>query len=217
MRVSASARYTCGMLAASLLAGCAQHSGWALPATSDAQPFRVLPQTGPPPCKGQRTAKEYAYDTETLSTKGGVLCIPVFGGFGGMIPYAPVAPSIKIKLITSTTNYDHKLPELGKGTTLVYDQLVLSRATTFAKKGGKGVPVITGTNIVPGKPYSLFVQFIVKGKKENSQPCYSIATKSKYGGVIQTGAVPLRDQSIASDTTVVAELYPGMQTKTKCS
>jgi hypothetical protein len=202
-------------MAFGLLEACSQNSGGVLLLSTNAPLSGALPQAVPP-CKGQKTTKEYAYITETFSTEGGDLCDPVFGGFGGTLPYAPAKPSVKIKLTTSTTNYNNKLPKLGKGTPLVYEQLMFGEATTFGKNA-TGDAVFFGVKIDPGKPYTLFAQFIVKGKKMNANPCYAMASKGKYGGVFNDGASPLMDTAISADTTIIGEVNPGKQTNTKCS
>ena len=77
MRIAFAARFPRARLAA-----CAQHGSALLPSTA----LRRAPRAArlvPPNCKGQKTTKHYASLTVTLSTKGGSLCIPAFGGFGG--------------------------------------------------------------------------------------------------------------------------------------
>jgi hypothetical protein len=198
--------------AVSLLAACSQNSGSPM-LPSSALLSAALPQAVPP-CKGQKTTKEYAYITETLSSKGGDLCIPAFGGFGGGLPYAPANPPVKIKLTTSTTNYNHKLPRLGKGPPLLYGQFAFGGTTTFGKKAD-GHVTFTGVKIVSGKAYTLFGQFIVDGKKMNLKACYAIASKGKHGGIFDAGG-PLVNQSISEGTTLIGEVDLGEQTGTKC-
>ena len=207
----------CRWLIASLallpLAACALRGGNALPTTSYTS--IALPNGSPSKCKGQKRTKKYASDVEVLSSKGGVLCVPVFGGFSGAVPYAAANPSVKVTLITSTTNYNGKLPQLGRGTPLVYGQYVFGAGTKFAKKAS-GDATFTAMKITPGKAYTLFGQFIVNGKKMNRKPCYAVATKGKYGGVFDAGP-GIENSSIQPKTTIIGELYSGMQTSTPCS
>lgn len=201
----------------SALAACSQNSGGGfLPSSArfSGALARAYPPAAPPACKGQKTAKGYAYVTETLSTKGGVLCVPAFGRFGGTVPYGPANPPVKIKLTTSTTNYNNKLPQLGNGPPLLYTQFAFGGNSKLGTKA-QGDITFTGVKIAPGKAYTLFGQFIVNGKRMNSKPCYAIASKDKYGGVFDAGK-PLADESITQGT-LIGELDPGKQTDTKCT
>ena len=204
-----------GFLGVGALVGCAQHSGSGLPFVPAYSPG-ALPDASLPKCNGQKETKQYAEDTETISTGGGHLCTPVFGGFGGTIPYASANPSITVTLITSTTNYNHKLPQLGKGTVLAYEQLVFAKGSAFGKNA-KGNASVMGAKIVVGNTYSLFSQFNVNGHKINGMPCYSVATKGKYGGVLDLGSSPLEGRSIQAKTTIIAEIYAGKQATQQCS
>ena len=65
-----------------------------MPATSLAPQQGLLPNAGPPACKGQKDTKQYASLTVKLSTKGGSFCIPEFGGFGGKIKYPSANPAV---------------------------------------------------------------------------------------------------------------------------
>src|SRR5579875_2684292 len=139
------------LIASGMLAACAQHSG-ALPTVAGLQQATGLPDASPPACKGQKTTSKYASLTVTLSTKGGSFCIPAFGGFGGSVKYPSVNPSVKLGLISSTTDYAH-LPQLGSGTAIFYLQLALSGGTTFGADAPAGGG-LTSKKIVPGKPYT---------------------------------------------------------------
>jgi hypothetical protein len=210
-----------GFAASALLAACAQPSQGALPSGSGSVSgagalSKILLQAPPPPCTGQKSTKEYAYVSETLSLKGGHLCFPVFGAYGGSAPYAPAKPSVKVTLTTSTTNYDHKLPALGKGAALFYLQIAFGSATSFANQK-EGDVTFSGEDITKGDAYTLFGQSVVKGSKKNLKPCYSVATQGQYGGEFNGGSSSLKDSSVPADSTLIGELYPGKQTTTKCS
>jgi hypothetical protein len=212
-------RSSLGALAAALLAGCAQH-GAMLPSTPISPASLgslhsvALPDSGPPPCKGQKTTKNYSSLTVTLSTRGGSLCIPEYGGFGGSVRYPDANPSVKLQLISSTKNYNH-LPELGQGTAIFYLQLALSGATQFAShvQAGGG---LTAKEIIPGMPYSAYGQATISGFTLKFGPCYSVATKGKYGGVIGAIGTLLKGVTIPVAANGIIELYSGKQTGTKC-
>lgn len=175
---------------------------------------RVQPDLVPPNCKGQKTTKQYASLTVTLSTQGGSLCIPSFGGFGGKLKYPSANPSVKLKLISSTTNYN-QMPELGQGTAMFYLQVALSGGTSFGGnvRAGGG---LTSATIVVGNPYTAYGQAKIDGFKLNFGPCYTIATKGKYGGVIGGIGTLLKGVRVPAAANGVIEIYSGQQTSKQC-
>lgn len=206
------------MLAVAALAACAQRGASpSLPATATYQVTgsgTVTPQAVPPDCKGQTTTKQYATLQETLLSTGGKACIPAFGGFGGKVAYPGVNPSIGVVVTTSTTDYDG-MPLLGKGTPIFYVQLDTSGATTF----GNDVPAgggLVGAGIVPTKTYTAFAQATVFGITQNLPPCYTVATKSIYGGKLNGLGTLLKGQQIPGKAAGIIEIYKGKQTATKC-
>jgi hypothetical protein len=202
-------------ISTAVLVACAAHTGTALPPSSlGASAGFALPDAGPPACKGQKTTKKYASLSVTLSTKGGSLCIPEFDGFGGTVAYPGANPSVKLQLISSTKNYDG-LPELGDGTAIFYLQLAISGGTTFAPKVKAGGG-LTAQKIVPGKPYTAYGEATIFSVTFPFGPCYSVATKGKYGGVIGGIGTLLKGQPIPAAASGVIEVYSGKQTGTKC-
>lgn len=201
----------CGSIAfaAAVLGACAQHGGGILPAT----PLAVF-DAGPPACKGQKNTKNYASLTVKLSTKGGTLCIPAYGGFGGSIKYPSANPSVKFTLISSTKNYNHQ-PRLGKGTAIFYLQVALAGGTSFGTNTTAGGG-LTAKAILPGKAYSAYGQATISGFPIDFGPCYAVATKGKYGGVIGGIGTLLKGVSIPVPAKGVIEIYAGKQTGTKC-
>ncbi len=205
-------------VAVAVLVGCGASAALPPSSTSQGAGIGLMGNVRPDAsaqCKGQKNSKKYAADTEVLSTKGGALCVPVFGGFSGTTPYAPASPSIKVTLTTSTSDYNGKLPQLGKGTALLYSQFSFAAETTFGKKA-RGDYEITGSQISPGKAYTLFGQFIIDGKKTNKSPCYAVASKGQHGGVFNAGP-GIENSSISAHTLIIAEIYPGKQASTPCS
>ena len=87
-----------------------------------------------------------------------------------------------MKLISSTTDYNHQ-PQLGQGTAIFYLQLAISGGTKFGENVSAGGG-LTGQQIVPGQPYTAYGRASVSGFHVNFGPCYAVATKGKYGGVI---------------------------------
>jgi len=201
-------------LMALLLAACGSQGGAAFPSTSLAPQSFVLPDLTPPSCKGQKDNKDYATLTVTLLTKGGSFCIPEFGGFGGSVEYPTVDPSVKLTETSSTTDYDN-LPQLGSGTAIFYLQLALSGGTAF----GSNVPAgggLTSVKILAGKPYTAFGEATIDSIEIKFTPCYSIAKKGKYGGVIGGLGTLLKGQIVPSAASGFIEIYSGKQATNKC-
>ncbi|HEY2473174.1 MAG TPA: hypothetical protein VGI19_00085 [Candidatus Cybelea sp.] len=195
------------------LAACAQQDRTFAPTTLSAA--SIAPDALPPSCKGQKTTKQYASVSEQLLSKGGSLCVPAFGGFGGSIKYPPANPSVKLGLTSSTTNYDH-LPNLGKGSPIFYLQLAISGGTTFGQnvRAGGG---LTSQQIDPGEPYTIYGQAVVHHIPFNFGPCYAVATKGKYGGVLGGVGTLLKGARVPVAATAVLEIYAGQQTNKECS
>ncbi len=199
--------------AAALLHACAHSASAVLPGDSSGTQG-LLPMANPPMCKGQKNAKDHASVTETLSTKGGSLCIPEFGGFGGKVKYPGASPSVQVTLTSSTTNYNG-MPQLGQGTAIFYLQLAISGSTSFGNKVRHGGG-LTSAQIQPGYPYTVYGQAVVFGVKVNFGPCYATATHGKYGGVIGGVGNLLKGQSIPTAGNAVLEVYAGQQTSSPC-
>lgn len=197
--------------AALALSACAQHSGALLPSTT--QSF-VLPNATPPKCKGQHDYSDYATVSKALKTKGGKFCIPAFGGYGGTLDYPTVSNSIKLTLTSSTTNYD-RMPELGSGNATFYLQFSTSGGTSFGTKGKAGGG-LTGSGIVAGDPYTIYGQVVIYSYKVKLGPCYTTATKGKYGGVIGGFSSLIKGRDIPFKASGVLEVYSGEETGTGC-
>jgi hypothetical protein len=207
-------------LSGTLFAGCAMHSGNLVPASLSAGlPLApaafISPDAGPPACKGQKTTKQFASDKEKFLSKGGSICIPAFGGLGGSITYPPANPSVSVSLISSTTNYNHKLPSLHAGTPLFYLQLSIPSGTSFGQSAPAGGG-LSGKPITAGKDYTAFGQAVIDGFPFNFSPCYAVATKGKYGGTLGGVGTLLKGQSVPGAASAVLEIYSGKFASGKC-
>jgi hypothetical protein len=198
-----------------LLEGCVGHVGGFVPATNGAFAPAFVPEKTPPKCPGQTTTSQFASETVTLLTKGGTFCVPAFGGFGGSITYPPANPSVKLKLILSTTNYNKHLPPLSKGMPLVYLQLANSSGTSFGSNAPAGGG-LTGKLIKPSSTYTAFGQASASGITLKLKPCYLVASKGTYGGVIAGIGTLLKGQNVPIPAHGLIEIYAGKQTGTKC-
>lgn len=199
-----------------VLAACAQRGVVPFSATASLSPAAILRQAHPPKCNGQKSTHKYASLTEKLSGNGGSVCIPEFAGFGGHVKYpsANANPPVKLKLISSTANYNH-LPELGNGTAIFYLQIALSEAVSFGTKVGAGGGV-TSKKIDPHQPYTVYGEVTISGFTFKFKPCYAVATKGKYGGVIGGIGTLLKGQDVPAAATGVIEIYDGKQTGKEC-
>lgn len=209
--------------AAALLTACAGRTGGIVPpapaqnlapsAARALMPYAANPEVAPPDCKGQKSTKQYASVTAKMLTKGGTLCIPAFGGFGGTITYPPANPAVKVKLTSSTTNYDN-MPEFGTGTPIFYLQLALLGDTSFGTSLPAGGGLDSAT-IEPRKAYTAYGAAALGSLWIGFPPCFAIAKKSKYGGQISGIGTVLEGRSVDKTNGVVV-IYPGKQSSTKC-
>jgi hypothetical protein len=204
-------RALASLAAAAVLSACAGHSGNALlPALPSAvAPSSFAPLASPPTCPKQKSSSKDATLTVTLSTSGGSFCVPAFGGIGGFIEYPTANPSVKLKLISSTSNYNHKLPSLSTGTAIFYLQLALTGPVSF----GTHVPAgggLAGKKFVPSQTYTAFGES-TSPVVETFKPCYLVAKKNKYGGIISGVGTLLKGVSIPLPVAVkgVIEIYSG--------
>jgi hypothetical protein len=185
-------RCALGICVAAMLAGCG--GSRPLAGASGILPAAVLsPQTAPPACKGQKKAKDYASVSGTLSKKGGALCIPAFGGFGGTFEYPGVSTSVKVVLTSSTTDYANIPLPVQSGTPLFYLNLVPSAATAFGSKLAAGAG-LAGSKIKPKQPYTAYLTGYKYGFWYVITDCYTVAKPSKYGGSLGALGALLKGQ-----------------------
>jgi hypothetical protein len=199
------------IVAALAFSACAQHGSALVPTSPQAV---ANPDRKPPKCKGQVDKSEYSTLSGTLKTGGGSFCIPAYGGFGGKLNYPSLSPSITLTVSTSTQNYDN-FPTLGSGTPIFYLAFTTSAAVTFGGniKSGGG---LTSKQIIAGQPYSAYGEASVYGYKVKFGPCYTTATKGKYGGVIGGIGGLLKNEQIPFKVSGVIEIYSGEQSGTQC-
>lgn len=207
-------RVSLAAVAAASLTACAQHALPTLPSAPASVSSAMQADLVPPNCPGQKTTKKYAELTVLLSSKGGKLCVPAYGGFGGEVRYPGANPQVKLTLVSSTKDYNHQ-PQLGKGTAIFYLQLGISGGTTFGSRVRPGGGV-TSKKILPGKPYTAYGQAVIFSFKVPFGPCYTVATKGPYGGVIGGVGTLLKGQSVPAKASGIIEIYTGKQTSTKC-
>jgi hypothetical protein len=168
----------------------------------------------PKDCKGQQNESEYATLSGSLNTAGGSFCIPAYAGYGGKLKYPTVDPSVKFTLSTSTQNWDN-FESLLSGTPIFYLEFSISGATRFGdtiKKGGG----LTGAGLTAGDDYTLIGQIKVFGQKLELGPCYTTATKGRFGGVIGGLGSLVKGEDLPTSASGYVEIYDGKETSTPC-
>ncbi len=170
--------------------------------------------SGPPACKGQRTTKNYGSIVVKLKAKGGSLCVPSFGGFGGSIEYPHVERVAKLTIRTSTQNIYYE-PQLGTGTSMLYLNLHFHAGTHFGShlksKGG-----LTSDAFSPGDAYTAYGIVQVGHLALMFPPCYTVATQGPYGGVLPNLGNLMRKTTITGAGFGVIEIYSGQQVSEEC-
>jgi hypothetical protein len=202
--------------ALAILTGCAGSSGTGVvPASGAAATAIVAPLKAPAACKAQKTTDTSAAVSETLAAAGGAFCIPAFKGFGGTIFYPTVSPAITVKVTSSTTDYNHKMPPLASGKILFYLQLATNGPVTFGPIAKTGSGLFSAT-IKPGQAYTAEGQASIEGFPASLEPCYTIAKKSGSGATIGGIGSLLKSQVIPAAASGYIEVYLGKLTTRKC-
>jgi hypothetical protein len=207
------------VVAAATLAACAGNSGGLPP--SQFSPAVVAPsaKATPPACKGQTNESVYATASGVFKKRGGLICIPAFGGFGGSMAYPAAKPSVTVVSTSSTTNYNQMLQRLGHGKAVFFLQFATSGPTLFGTKLRSGGG-LTGKAIEAGKRYTIYGEAKLAGVAGITvpfTPCYTVATSGKYGGVITGIGTLLEGQTgITTSATILFEIYRRKQVTTEC-
>jgi hypothetical protein len=211
------------LVAAAFLAACSGQSNNAFVPTQSA-PFASHTAQGPTDfmsmpaaCIGQKNSKDYATLDATFSTKGGTVCIPAFGGWGGSVTYPPAEPAAKVALTSSVKNYN-KMPNFDGSAAMFYLQVTFKSPTGFGTKAPAGGGLI-GKTLVPGKTYSAVAGASLLGKIKILGGCTAVATKTSSGGSISGLGTVLQGAPIAiAPITGIVEIYPGKSkfAKGKC-
>jgi hypothetical protein len=203
------------------LAACAGNST-IVPSAQLLAPQSLSPTVAVPgPCAGQATRQKYASITEALGSRGGILCIPAFRGFGGSLQYPAAKSSNEAGLISSTTDYNKNLPRLGTGSPMFYLQISTSGAASFGKRPATGGG-LEGQTIKPGQTYTVYSRATLGGIiSAGSSACYVKAKTNAFGGAIGGLGAVFKFSTVTGigpqTFQALIEVYPGKQVKSKCS
>lgn len=163
-------------------------------------------ESGPPKCEGQVITRGHAEVTERIPRKGATLCVPSFRGFGGFLGFPGVRPAPEpIKFIVTVPK--QKLDPIFNLEWLPGAQF------TFGKTAPPGG--ISGSTMIPGKTYTGYAVIYFKASHKNVDPCYSVATRGKYGGVFNNLGTLMENQG-GSFLSWDLMIFEGKDTTRKC-
>lgn len=211
------------VVAIALLAGCGARSGAVLPASAvpnilpGAGANAIVADAAPPKCKGQKNTKQYAsVASQAMKSKGGSVCVPAFGGWGGALQFPSVSGTSSVSLISSTKPYNPALfPPPGSQTAIFYLQFSFSGFPTFGQNlpGGNA---LASTHVTPNKSYTVeLTEKIGSGLWTPLAQCYSVAKTSQYGGGIPRVGAAFIGQFFREPNAVI-EIFSGKLVSNKC-
>jgi hypothetical protein len=218
MRMSIATRFIV-LLALLGLAACTGGSvATPMPAQGVPAAVREESAAGPKPCKGQSTTSEYATGSARFGSRKSAFCIPAFDGFGGKLAYPGAHPAVSVIVTSSTKNYNHLIPKLGKGKPLFLLQIATSASTKFGTKvsasGG-----LESKKLVAGKSYDVYGQARLAGVAGIIVPfaaCEATASQGKYGGEIANLGSRLAGANLTTTATIYLEVFPGRTSNSAC-
>ncbi|MFZ0574234.1 MAG: hypothetical protein WA304_08000 [Candidatus Cybelea sp.] len=163
-------------------------------------------KAGPPRCEGQVITHGHAEVTERIPRKGATLCVPSFSGFGGLLGFPGVRPAPQpVKLIVTVPKKTlHPIFNL---------EWLPAEQFTFGKAAPPGG--ISGSTMTPGKTYTGYAVIYFKGSHKEVAPCYSVASRGKYGGVFN-GLGTLMEKQGGSFLSWDLMIFDGKDTSHKC-
>jgi hypothetical protein len=176
-------------------------------------------RTAIPPCKGQKNTKEYAsIGAKPLSSNGGTLCVPSFGGWGGTMDYpGPTSAHSSMGLISSTTAYNPgAFPPPGSVNPIFYIQFKLD---TYGVIFGAKLPAAGGLSsksLTVGKVYTAQGASDVGSLWDALGECYTTAFSTKYGATIRGIGFVLENVHMGEASSGVISILPGKLATKKC-
>jgi hypothetical protein len=180
----------------------------------------AAPDRAPIPlCKGQKNTKQYAsIGAKPLSSKGGTLCVPSFGDWGGTMDYpGPTSSHSSMGLISSTTAYNpDAFPPAGSVNPIFYIQFKLN---TYGVIFGAKLPDTGGLSsksLSVGKSYTAQGASDVGSLWDALGECYTTAFSSKYGATIRGSGFVLENVHMGEASSGVISILPGKLATKKC-
>jgi len=171
-----------------------------------------------PPCKGQKNTKEYAsVGAKALSTNGGTLCVPSFGGWGGTMDYPGPTSHASMALISSTTAYNPgAFPPPGSVSPIFYIQFKMN---TYGVIFGAKLPATGGLSsksLAVGKVYTAQGASDVGSLWNSLGECYATAFSTKNGATIRGIGFVLKNVHMGEASSGVISILPGKLAPSKC-
>ncbi|MGA8797986.1 MAG: hypothetical protein WB526_13100 [Candidatus Cybelea sp.] len=172
-----------------------------------------------PSCKGQKNTKQYgSIGAKPLSSKGGTLCVPSFGGWGGTMDYpGPTSSHSSMGLISSTTAYNPgAFPPQGSVDPIFYIQFKLN---TYGVIFGAKLPATGGLSsksLTVGKSYTAQGASDVGSLWDALGECSTTAFSTKYGATIRGIGFVLENVHMGEASSGVISILPGKLATKKC-
>ncbi len=173
------------------------------------------------PCKGQKNKTKYAsLGPKALLAKGGLLCVPLYKGWGGTMTYPNVETAgVTASLISSTTEYSPPLwPPVGSVKPIFLIQFTVNNdRVAFGTKIPKGGALVW-KDLVVKHTYSIYSALQSFGSLwQNEGACYTVAFKTKDGPAITGLATAMAGHGFqAAGTRLVIEILPGKLYSNHC-
>jgi hypothetical protein len=181
-------------------------------------PSSVTALDSAPPCKGQKNTKEYAsIGAKALSTKGGTLCVPSFGGWGGTMDYPGPTSQASMALISSTTAYNPgAFPPPGSVNPIFYIQFKMnSYGVVFSSKlpaaGG-----LSSKSLTVGKFYTAQGASDVGSLWDVLGECSTKAFATGRGPTILGIGFVLENVHMGEASSGVISILPGKLATSRC-
>jgi hypothetical protein len=205
-------------VAAISLAACG--GSQVLTQTNAAAPSVAAPGVAPiPACKGQKRTKQYAsLGAKPLSSKGGTLCVPSFGGWGGTMDYpGPTSSHSSMELISSTTAYNPgEFPPPGSVNPIFYIQFKLNTYGVIFSAKLPATGGLSSKSLTVGKPYTAQGASDVGSLWDALGECYTTAFSTKYGATIRGIGFVLKNVHMGEASSGVISILPGKLAQSKC-
>jgi len=178
----------------------------------------VATPDGAPPCKGQKNTNEYAsIGAKALSTEGGTLCVPSFGGWGGSTDYPGPTSHASMALISSTTAYNPgAFPPPGSISPIFYIQFKMNAYGVIFSAKLPATGGLSSKSLTVGKVYTAQGASDVGSLWDSLGECYTAAFSAKDGPTIRGIGFVLKNVHMGEASSGVISILPGKLAPSKC-